>query len=103
MPKHGLLVSVVAWVQDKVTHDLEVRLDRAQHLSQSSIPATSRSLHQAPSPWNPLQKPAVQRVFFASLGEELRTVARAKNCALKRADTCLQMPYRVKHIHKRDL
>jgi hypothetical protein len=42
-------VSVVAWVQDKITHDLEVRLsDRAQHLSQSSSPATIWSLQQSP-------------------------------------------------------
>jgi len=37
---------VVAWEQDKGTHDAEVRPCRAQHLSQSSSPATNQSLMQ---------------------------------------------------------
>jgi len=39
-------VRVVAWEKDKGTHDAEVRPCRAQHLSQSSSPATNQSLLQ---------------------------------------------------------
>jgi len=44
--RNFMSVCVVAWEQDKGTHDAEVRLCRAEHLSQSSSPATNQSLLQ---------------------------------------------------------
>jgi len=44
--RNFMSVRVVAWKQDKGTHDAEVRPCRAQHLSQSSSPATNQSVMQ---------------------------------------------------------
>ena len=49
---HCLSIGLVAWVHDKGTQDLKVRHHRALHLSQSSFPATSRSLHHCTKPSN---------------------------------------------------
>ena len=77
IPKHCVWFVIVAWVQDRVTHNVEVRLHRAQHLSQYSSPATIRSLHQSPSTSlsRILGKSQHRRhFFFTSPGEELRMV-----------------------------
>jgi len=67
-------VRVVAWAQDKGTHDAEVRPCRAQHLSQSSSPATNQSLLQFHSTAASWKMSTSHRFFSAGPFQELCTV-----------------------------
>ena len=51
--RNCMSVRIVAWAQNKGTHDAEVRPCRAQHLSQNTSLATNQSLFQGPVPAQP--------------------------------------------------